>query len=428
MKQFPIRYFLCLLLLPASLTYGEPSLPVGGETPASLSCVYGLTKYIPGCPISTTTNVPQGGSGIIAVIEGGHDPDGLNELTQFSNQTGLPPLPSCDTSPAPCFQTYYASNCTTSGTVPPLVGISEPEIDIEWAHAMAPNASIYMVEADCPSTTPCYGDIDAMMKAVRCANRLLTEQNGGGFISFSDSFAETSLGPNELNYDGNFKEPGVKYVMSSGDYYAPARYPATSPYVIAAGGTQISRDNAGNYQGQAAWKNTEIPCTPGEPCRKGVTGGPSLYEPRPAYQNSVQKIVGTKRGTPDISFVAQSVSVFCCSYVGDTTNAQCCNVSGNPENPTLRACESVTQCSSGLGKWQKTGGTSLAAPALAGIINSANSGARSVAEELTLIYNDAIKNYNANWTDIIEGNNGYSALKGYDFTTGLGVPRGYKGK
>lgn len=433
MRHLRIQIYTTLLaILPIPFAYANtPIMSPRAETPASLACIYGLTPNIPGCPINRTSAVPHSGSGVIAVIEGGDDPQAYNELTQFSKQTNLYQLPKCSDSPPPCFQTYYATpttNCLaegSTGATPPTnrVGIVEPEIDIEWAHAMAPFASIYMIE------TESFDDINAMMMGVQCANTLLQRQ-GGGFVSFSDSFPEAVLGPSEVLYDSNFQAPGVIYVMSSGDYSAPARYPSSSPYVISAGGTSIVRDALGNYKGQVAWRNTEIPCEPNMPCRTGVSGGPSAYEPRPAFQNSVQKIVGQMRGTPDISFVAQGVGVFCCSF---TANNQCClrpDFPANPNKPYLRPCQNVDSsiCTSTYGTWVSTGGTSLAAPALAGIINSAHSGARSSAQELTMIYNGALKNYHSYWTDIISGNNGHPALQGYDFTTGLGVPLGYGGK
>jgi kumamolisin len=188
--------------------------------------------------------------------------------------------------------------------------------------------------------------------------------------------------------------------------------------VIAAGGTSIIRDARGNYIEQVAWHDSNPQdCNPR--CKTGGSGGPSLYESRPSYQNSIQKIVGNKRGTPDMSFAAAGIDVFCCQLA---TNNKCCGVSGKP------ACQPLSICPTNQGAWVKTGGTSLASPALAGIINSAHSGATSTTQELSLIYNNAIKNYHTHWTDIISGNNGYPALQGYDFTTGLGVVRGYGGK
>ncbi len=424
---FRLCSVLLLVVLQSPVSYSQttfPTAPADGETPGSLSCIYGLTAYTPGCRISNALAVPNTGSGVIAVIDGGADEDALGELTAFSNYFGLNPLPDCNTGKIPCFQTVQASaannTCTPGGHAQYNVQIIEPEIDIEWSHAMAPNASIWMVQADS-------WNMPDMLYAVGCANQLLL--SSGGFISFSQSVPEVA---SELASDSYFQTPGIIYVASSGDYSAPARYPSSSPYVISAGGTSIERDASGNYVDQVAWLNTELGCSasyPGGPCKTGGSGGPSMYEPRPSYQNSVQKIVGNKRGTPDFSFVAQGVDVFCCSYSSD--NLQCCNEPGFPANPKIeKTCDSVDHsvCGSNYGTWVRSGGTSLAAPALAGIINSAHSGTTTVAQELALIYNGAIKNYHANWTDITSGNNGYPALTGYDFATGLGVPRGYGGK
>ncbi|MDR3476426.1 MAG: S8 family serine peptidase [Gammaproteobacteria bacterium] len=360
------------------------------ETPGSLACVYGLTPSVPGCSIKLAKRVPTGGSGVIAVTESGHDPYALTELNYFSQQFGLPQLPRCGEGVSgPCFQTYYASTCSPTGTPPVTITTGvEHEIDIEWAHAMAPNATIYMVEADPFST------MDGAIPALTCASRLVAEA-GGGIVSNSWSFPEF---PGEAAYDAYFQTPGIIYVASSGDYSAPARYPSSSPYVISAGGSNILRDSLGNFVSQTSWSN---PIYPIGTKFSGGSGGPSLYESRPAYQNSVQKVVGNARGTPDISFFAdQRTAIFYC--------------------PTSN-CPAE-------GQWVKNGGTSLAAPALAGIINSAHSGATSAEQELSLIYTGALKNYRSYWTDITTGNNGYPSLPGYDFTTGLGTPLGYSGK
>lgn len=416
-----LKLGILLSFLAIKAVHADTSPPSYGETPASLGCVYGLTPHVSGCPISNTSTVPTGGSGAIAVIDGGYDPNALVELQQFSQQFGLPGganFPQCTGSNAPCFQVYFASSlttCTVASNPPPstaptgfsIAALIEPEIDIEWSHAMAPNASIYMI------VTPGW-DIDNMMFGISCANSLLN--NSGGIVSMSVSYDEFK---GEKNYDSYFAQPGIIYLASSGDYQAPARYPSSSPNVISVGGTNIVRDDSGNYLGQTAWQNvgkTAIPCTE-QPCRTGGSGGPSQYEPRPSYQNSVQKIVGNARGTPDVSFVAQSVSVYCC-YAGTGKGNQC----------TSQGSPVVCNADGSGGLWFTSGGTSLATPAIAGIINVAHAGTTSTAQELSLIYYNALKNYQSNWTDIISGNNGYPALHGYDFTTGLGVPRGYGGK
>jgi subtilase family serine protease len=90
------------------------------------------------------------------------------------------------------------------------------------------------------------------------------------------------------------------------------------------------------------------------------------------------------------------------------------------------------------GSWYVVGGTSLSAPALAGIVN--NSGNRlGVAPspggyysnmEDNLLYAELFtyKEYHTNFYDVTTGSNGASAGPGWDYCTGVGSPRGRLGK
>ncbi len=260
-----LRTLLFLIFLPMPLAYGALVPIADGETPASLACIYGLTPYVPGCPISSTRAVPTTGSGAIAIIDGQDDPNALTELTQFSSQfTGLKVLPQCNGITTPCFQQYYvsypfnpaapcvvANNTASTFNIKPATDV-EPELDIEWAHAMAPYSSIYMVETQGwgDDKNPNNPDISSLINGIQCATYLLQNNNNGGIISYSHSFTEWA---GETAYDRYFQTPGIIYIMSNGDFSAPARYPAASPYVIAAGGTSIQRTAAGNYIDQVAW-------------------------------------------------------------------------------------------------------------------------------------------------------------------------------
>jgi subtilase family serine protease len=375
--------------------YATPIPPASCETPASIGCIYGLTPNVSGCPINGTSALPTGGWGAIAVVEALDNPDASSDLNTFSTFFGLPTAslqiiyspaaPSTSPLPAGCQNllptTSVPRSCNTGSGNP----CDEHVLDLEWAHAMAPNAKLIMVEA--PND-----NIWDKMYAV-CYAAQAVAAAGGGIVSMSWS---TSEFPQELGYDRYFQStPNVLFVGSSGDYSAPANYPSASPYVISAGGTHINR-NQGIYVSQSAW-SMDPSAPPGS--KNGGSGGPSLYEPRPAYQNSVMKIVGAMRGTPDIAFEADPNSGVC--------------VYSTEHSPS---------------GWFRDGGTSLSAPALSGIINAANHRASSTTDELTYIYNNALKNYHAYWYDITDGNNGYPALVGYDFTTGLGSPVGYNGK
>ena len=115
-----------------------PAANPGGETPASLGCVYGLVSNpLAGCPIATSTSLPTGGSGVIVIVDAYDYPSAAADLSTFSSEFGLPQAN---------FTVQYGSgrkpsNGCNSGWQ------GEESLDIEWAHAMAPNAAIVLMEA-----------------------------------------------------------------------------------------------------------------------------------------------------------------------------------------------------------------------------------------------------------------------------------------
>lgn len=339
------------------------------ETPASLGCVYRLTSVASaqlGCnPTDPTLPNPSGGAKSIAIVDAYDYPTAFSDLQIFSAQFGLP-APTTGN-----FQVVYAT-----GT-PPKADSGwglEAALDIQWAHAMAPQAKIYLVEAASNS----YADL---LTAVNVASSLVTKA-GGGEVSMSWGGSEFSL---ERLYDGYFTKSGVVYVAAAGDN-AGTIWPATSPNVVSAGGTTNSRDATGNLQAQLAWSSTG--------------GGPSNYESRPSYQSAISQIVGKKRGTPDVAADADpntGVWVYNLPY---------CN------------------------GWCIVGGTSVATPVWAGIINAAGRFSASSQIELSTIYNNL--GNATGFTDIAHGscgpNQGYLAGTGWDFCTGAGSGLGTAGK
>lgn len=358
-----------------------------GETPSSLACVYGLTAPVPGCNINSTTAVPTGGWGAIGIVDGYYNPYASTDLDNYYNQffkntPGSTP-PNLTQIFANSNTAVQAGSSVCGGPQPDQGWWDEQSLDIEMAYSMAPRARIYLVEAQSGSTPD-------LMVAVQCATQYV-QAAGGGVVSMSWSKGEF---PTETDYDFIFQNANVVYISSAGDYSAPARYPSASPYVISAGGSSIIRDGNGNFVKETAW-STDPNAPPGS--KSGGTGGPSLYELRPAFQNVVQRVVGNYRGTPDISAQA---------------------------NPSPGVLVYSTQS----GGWITTGGTSAASPILAGIINSASHHAASSQAELSYIYQFYPKAYHSFWNDILVGNNGFPSLAGYDFATGLGSPYGYSGK
>ena len=80
------NYFLAIPDVPN--TTGGP--PPGTETPGSLACVYKLVKGPKGCPIATSTKVPTGGWGAIAIVDAGDFPTAKQDLHTFSKYFGIP--------------------------------------------------------------------------------------------------------------------------------------------------------------------------------------------------------------------------------------------------------------------------------------------------------------------------------------------------
>lgn len=334
------------------------------ETPASIACIYKVVTQVSGCPISATTAVPTGGSGAIAIVDAYHYPTAASDLGVFSTQFGLPQAD---------FSVVYAS-----GTQPAQDSIGgwelEEALDIEWAHAMAPNAKLYLVEANSASLS------DLLAAETVAAN--LVAAAGGGQVTNSWGSSEFST---EKNYDSYFVKSNVTFFASTGDSAFAKEWPAMSPNVVAAGGTTIQRNSAGSFTGEIYWDNSY----------GGGGGGISRYESIPSFQSVVSSIVGKKRGVPDISAVADPVTGVA---VYDTT----------PYNGTVL-------------RWLEIGGTSASSPILAGRANLMGAAASSNAL-LTKVYNlySSSTTYSTNFRDITGTQS--SCKVGWDICTGVGVP------
>jgi subtilase family serine protease len=175
---------------------------------------------------------------------------------------------------------------------------------------------------------------------------------------------------------------GQTFVVSSGDNganecaaqgaSAGASYPASSPYVIAAGGTTLYTDSNGNYGGEVTWS--------------GTGGSPSVVEAQPAWQAGT--VPGSFRGVPDIAFDA---------------------------DPNSGAIIVVN------GALAQYGGTSLAAPIFVSAyarIQAANNA--RLGFPASWLYKYGAQQASA-FNDVTSGSNGgYSAAPGWDYTTGFG--------
>lgn len=320
--------------------------------------------------IHSAYNIPSaGGTGkAIAIVDAYHYNSSLNDFNVFSTQYGLPR----ETSTNPLAVTNHVFQVVYQGSTRPAANggwAQEAALDIEWAHAMAPNAKIYLVEANSAS----FSDLlNAINKAASLPNV---------------KAISLSWGANEFNgessYDGYFKHNGIVCFASAGDTGGVRSWPAVSSNVVGVGGTNLSMSGS-TFLAESAWS--------------GSGGGPSAYIARPAFQNLISTIVGTKRGSPDIACVADPYTG-CAVY--DSTSY------------------------GGMSGWMVFGGTSLSAPSIAGMYLTAGAPSLNAAAELTRIYGA----YGSpGFRDIKTGSaGGFSARTGWDFITGVGSPIGVSG-
>jgi kumamolisin len=357
-----IQVFLPSGILRNQQASGPPYAGYAYETPASLACVYGLVAVVTGCNPNKVTKIPAGGARMIALVDAYDAPNAANDLVKFSLQFGLPPA---------SFQVVYAT-----GVKPPYdMGWEfEESLDVQWAHAMAPEAKIVLVEAASNSFKDLMAAEDVAAKMVNAA--------GGGEVSNSWGGGEFS---GETAYDSHFVKAGVVFLASAGDYPGTS-WPGTSPNVVSAGGTTMRRNpSTGNFVAEAPWDS--------------AGGGLSSLEPRPSYQSKLSATLGNYRGVPDLSFDSNPVT-------------------------------GVWVYDSNVGGWNIVGGTSVASPALAGVLNLAGSFYTSTNAELTAIYGKL--GAAADFGDVASGYcgpyAGYTAGTGWDFCSGVGSSKGLIGK
>jgi subtilase family serine protease len=333
-----------------------------GYSPAQIRTAYGFDS------VSFAGAVANGAGTTIAIVDAYDNPNVANDLHQFSVQFGLP-------------DAAFTKVNQTGGTTMPAADLgwgSEIVLDVEWAHAIAPGASILLVEANSNS----YSDL---MTAVDYARR----QPGVVAVSMSWGGGEFS---SETSYDSFFTTPaghgGVAFFASSGDTGAPVSYPAVSPNVVSVGGTSL-RLSGSTYGSESGWS--------------GSGGGISLYESKPSYQNGVVTQSTTKRANPDVAYDSDPSTGFA---VYDSFN-----------NGTVSP-------------WSQFGGTSAAAPqwaALTAIVDQGRAlGGLGALDGRTQLL-PAIYALNAgDFHDVTTGGSTgspkYTAAAGYDLVTGRGTP------
>jgi pseudomonalisin len=334
---------------------------VAPQSPAAFSGIY------------AAASLPTAANTVVGIITEGSMTQTLRDLAAFQTASGLPAISTqvIDVGSGPWTD--------TSGT-------GEWNLDSQDIQGMAGSVKqMRFYAASCLS--------DSCL--TQAYNQAVTE-NLAKVINVSIGFPETTVyADGAMAADDQIFATAVMqgqtFSIASGDHGAYAcgtlggngsygtqlcaDYPASSPYVVAVGGTTLST-SSGVYSSEVAWAYSG--------------GGPSLYEAQPSWQSGV--VPGTTRGVPDLAFDADPSSGALIFYNGTQVSAA-----------------------------NAVGGTSLSSPLFVGAwarVESAQN--NSLGFAAPWIYSLAKENPAA-FHDITSGSNGnYSAAAGWDYTTGWG--------
>lgn len=287
---------------------------------------------------------------------------------------------------------------------------AEISLDVEWAHAIAPDATLDLVLA---KTT---NDPDILS-----ALRFAVDNNLGDVISQSFGENESCVDPHILAAQhAVYQEAADKHITvlaSSGDFGAAqltcdnssftlaVSFPASDPLVTGVGGTQLCADQrSGAYLSEIAWNEPQFQAASG--------GGFSVIYPRPEYQEGT--VHSNQRGVPDIAYNAAV-------------------------NGGVLVADSELPPGAQGGPFHIFGGTSAGSPQWAGIVALAD---QLAGQRLGFLNREIYRigrssSYASTFHDILFGNNtvalpnakgqtvviqGYSTQRGWDPVTGWGSP------
>jgi subtilase family serine protease len=343
------------------------------------------------------------------------------DLAAFDRAYGLPAPPAFRVlqplGPPPPFNPLNAQTVNKAG---------ETTEDVEWAHAIAPGASILLVVTPAAESETGGGFAQYM-----AAENYVITRRLGDVISQSFSlpepnfpskaalrrlrYAYVNAARNHITVLAAANDFGVGGFTSTGRLYThPVVYwPASDPLVTGVGGTHVSlRPTGQRISPDTVWNDTFNPAvsqfTNGQapPIPWAGGGGVSTIFARPQYQNRVRGLVGSRRGVPDVSLtgsLSDGIAIFL-------------SFSGKPV-------------------WAPTGGTSGATPMLAGLVAIAD----QLAKRRLGLINPALyalsRRHAPGIVDITRGNNsvasgslsapvrvrGYRARRGYDLASGVGT-------
>lgn len=403
-----------LLTSPEVRAAVEPDFSTTVETPYSLGCLYvsSPAKRTTGCIPNFFAGLGHGpspaGWGAIALVDAYDNPFAAPDLKEFDKYFGLK---------AATFVKVYANGNGDCVTPPVDAGWSlESSLDTQWAHVYAPNAVIVLVEACSPSYTD-------LVYAEGVAIDYIVTNYGGGDVSNSWGSLEFT---GETAYDVLFTAFGyaqfftpVTTFASAGDSGCGAAYPSSNPWLVSAGGTTVNRNSNLTFNNEACW---------------GGSGGGS---------SSVETYSGSYTGSNTGSWADYQYPIFGQASRQTPDMASDADPNSGVAVVSLEYGSANNLCSTEATCFFEVGGTSVASPSLAGIVNRAgNKDSDCFAYPITggncyfangednLLYSQlpTAKAYSTNFYDVTTGSNGCTVVANWDYCTGVGTPRDLLGK
>ena len=388
----------------------------------------GIACYSPG-QLRTAYHLPAvyangitGKGETIVIVDSFGSPTIKSDLATFDRHYGFAAPPKFKIiTPAGKIPAFNAGNSDMTSWA------GETTLDVEYAHSLAPGASILLVETPVSETEGVTG-----FPQIVKAEEYVVNHNLGGVISQSFSATEETftsyaqLKPlraailDAYSHDvtvlaASGDDGATDYKLNASDFYTRrvTSWPDSDPLVTGVGGTQL-KQSGGAYT-SVAWNDTFNQAsdlywggsTNPDPLASG--GGRSEFFARPAYQNAVKSVTGATRGVPDIAM-----------------SAAC--------NGAVNVYSSFTPGESG---WSLTCGTSEATPEFAAIVALADQAAGHWLGLLNPTLYTLLAERAAGLVDVTSGNNsvsfyqgtatkpykvtGYQSRKGYDLVTGVGT-------
>ncbi len=393
------------------------------------------------------------------------------DIDKFRSASGLPARTSSN------FQQIQVSG---TGTAMKCSGDEgEADLDLEWAAAVAPGATIKYVYAGVGTGGSCSGNqrtanvFDALQDAIENDRApIISISYGNCEANLPKSFVLTMQGwAQQANAQGQtISGPAGDTGAADCDSGASATnglqvdVPASIPEVTGVGGTEFNGDAAGavsggcgqptQYWGQGctpssptgtalsyipekSWNDVTQSLQQNPPSMDATGGGASTVFGKPSWQTGTGVPADSKRDVPDIALNASDFHdpyLFCSEdfYTGVSTTAVSC-ANG------FRTTDSNTGANSFNNGLTAVGGTSAGAPTFAGVLAlvAQATGSNGLGNVNPMLYSLAASTPNA-FHDVISGDNkvpctsgtkncpsgttsiGFSAGTGYDQVTGLG--------